>query len=371
MSIVDERGRVFGRFNLIDASVVIVLVLLIPIGYAAYAVFRPAPMRITSVKPTQLVKGRDTRLQITGEHFRPYLRAEVGGAQPNRFLIQTPADGEIVVPDLEPGTYDIALYDEVEEVARMKNAVTIVAPPAPPAVKMQLVGAFVNLDEAAARTITAGLQLPPRGNMVIEVVSAAMPARDLRRVRMGPLSVDLSVSGTWSVPATVRIGCVFNFDNQSCTVNGTAIVPGLVLAVSDTVRFVVDEARADTPGLPMDILVRFEGRQEVLDTMKAGDVDKLAPTGNGSRAARIVTVASRQTVAGQTSLRVGLQPLEVTTQTPDRIAVVEAVVRLVAEPGADGPSYRAGLVKPGALFTFDSPSYVARGSIVRSMPVQK
>ena len=35
MAIVDERGRLFGRFNLIDASLVAVLVLLLPIAYAA------------------------------------------------------------------------------------------------------------------------------------------------------------------------------------------------------------------------------------------------------------------------------------------------------------------------------------------------
>src|SRR5262249_1959084 len=115
MSIVDERGRLFGRFNLIDASVVAVVVLLLPIAFAAYVLFRPATMRTTGVEPQSVVKGPGTRVRLPGEHPRPYLRAEVGRVQPLRFLIESPTAGEISMPDLEPGTYDVALFDETEE----------------------------------------------------------------------------------------------------------------------------------------------------------------------------------------------------------------------------------------------------------------
>ena len=52
MTIVDERGRLFGRFNLIDAGVVFVLLVLVPLAYAAYRLFRPDPVRIESVEPS-------------------------------------------------------------------------------------------------------------------------------------------------------------------------------------------------------------------------------------------------------------------------------------------------------------------------------
>ena len=102
-----------------------------------------------------------------------------------------------------------------------------------------------------------------------------------------------------------------------------------------------------------------------------GDVDTLV--GGGSRAARIVSVISRQTVAGETSMRTlaGQQPFELTMQAPDRVAVVEIVVRLSAEVASDGPTYRASPLKLGAPFTFDSSAYIARGSIIRSMRLEK
>jgi hypothetical protein len=58
-------------------------------------------------------------------------------------------------------------------------------------------------------------------------------------------------------------------------------------------------------------------------------------------------------------------------QTPDRVAIVEAVIRLVAESGADGPLYRGGSLKLGSLFTFDSTAYIARGTIGRSARLSK
>ena len=373
MSIVDERGRLFGRFNLIDASVVAVVVLLLPIAFAAYLLFRPPPMRITSVTPNHVERGVGVHLRLTGEHFRPYLRAEIGRVQPTRFLIETPTAGEISMPDLEPGTYDVALFDEAEEVARMKDAVTVVTGPPPPTIKMQLVGMFTNLTEAAARLMKPGQRFPEHGDAVVEVVTAGPPAEDIRRVRMSALAVDVPVAGTWRVPATVRVGCVFNAGNQSCAVNGATIAPGLVLPVPNGAPFTVEEVRADSPGIGMEIAVRFVGRPEVLDLMKAGDVDRLALGGGGTRAARIVSVTNRQTVAGETLMKVmaGQQPIEMTTQTPDRVMVLEAILRLIAELGTDGPTYRAGTLKPGSLFTFDSPAYVAQGSIVRSTSISK
>jgi hypothetical protein len=373
MSIVDERGRLFGRFNLIDASVAAVIVLLLPVAFAAYTLFRPATMRITDVEPKRVVRGAGVRVRLTGEHFRPYLRAEVGRVQPSRFLIESPTAGEIAMPDLEPGTYDIALFDDAAEVARAEKAVTVVPPSRPALVYMQLVGMFTNLDEATARTVTAGRPFPDRSDAMVSVISAAAPVADIRRVKAAAQWVDVPVEGSWRVPATVRVGCEFNFDNQLCAVNGAPVMPGLVLPVGGPVRFIVDEVRADTAGVPMEVVVRFVGRQEVLDAMKAGDTDKLAAGGNGARAARVVNITNRQSVAGETLLKVppGQQPIEVTTQVPDRLAVVEAVIHLIAEPGADSPMYRASVIKPGAMFTFDSPSYVVQGPIVRIAPIHK
>src|SRR5262249_8645509 len=145
----------------------------------------------------------------------------------------------------------------------------------PPSIGIQLVGTFTNLDEHAAQNIKTGQRIPAGGGS-LEIVNAAPPLQDVRRVRMNTQTIDVPAAGTWRVPATVRVGCVFNFDNQSCTAGGVAIVPGLAMPAANGARFVVDEVRADTPGVPMELAVRFVGRPEALDLVKAGDVDTLA-----------------------------------------------------------------------------------------------
>jgi hypothetical protein len=51
MPLVDERGRLFGRINLIDAGVGVLILLLIPLGYAAYRLSRTPIPSITVALP--------------------------------------------------------------------------------------------------------------------------------------------------------------------------------------------------------------------------------------------------------------------------------------------------------------------------------
>ena len=79
MTIVDERGRLFGRFNLIDAAVVLVVVVLVPLVYAAYLLFRPPAMKILSVNPARIEQGRQGQFFIVSrqgenDHARKYNR---------------------------------------------------------------------------------------------------------------------------------------------------------------------------------------------------------------------------------------------------------------------------------------------------------
>ena len=44
MALIDEQGRLFGKVNLIDALVALVALLLIPLAYGAFLLFRaPVP----------------------------------------------------------------------------------------------------------------------------------------------------------------------------------------------------------------------------------------------------------------------------------------------------------------------------------------
>jgi hypothetical protein len=135
MPVIDARGRLFGRFNLIDVVAALFVVLLVPMGYVAYRVFRIPPTAITTVTPNTITPGPGRRLKLTGRNFQPYLVAFVSKTgEPysmlNRlpeslqasFLVETPTNVEVGLPPITPGTYDIHVYDESREVAYMKEA---------------------------------------------------------------------------------------------------------------------------------------------------------------------------------------------------------------------------------------------------------
>ena len=141
MSIIDDRGRLLGRVNLLDVAVVLAVVVLVPMGYVAFRIFRtPSPV-ITAVTPSTLAIDSPRRIRLTGEHFRPYLGAFVAktdepysvvnrlpNTQQATFLIETPTLVELALPPVGPGTYDIHLYDEAQEVAKRTAAFTIAQP---------------------------------------------------------------------------------------------------------------------------------------------------------------------------------------------------------------------------------------------------
>lgn len=137
--VLDRDGRAFGRFNVVDLAAIALVVVLIPLGYVAWRVFRtPAPV-IETVTPSVLDGDTPLRVELHGQHFRPYLSAfltksnlpfsvQEGGVDNFRatFLIETPTVVDLQLPDaLEPGTYDIYLFDEGKQVAHRASAVTL------------------------------------------------------------------------------------------------------------------------------------------------------------------------------------------------------------------------------------------------------
>src|SRR5262249_54115502 len=181
MTIVDERGRLFGRFNLIDAAVVLVVLVLISLAYAAYLLFRPDVMAIKSVEPSRVLVGQTPRIRIHGANLRPYLRAQIGPAQPHTFLIETPNEAELVLPQLPAGTFDLALYDEVQEVARMKNAITVESLAAGPRVALRLVGSFLGLDDATIKSLTPARKFSVDASSGYEILDVGAARDDARR----------------------------------------------------------------------------------------------------------------------------------------------------------------------------------------------
>src|SRR5437868_14667195 len=107
MPLLDERGRVFGRINLIDLVVMIVAISLLPLGYGAYVLFRQPRPRVTRLSPNRIVySAGEQRIGVTGEDFRPYLRAALGSHDARAFIVEGPTTAELRFTDLAPCTYD-------------------------------------------------------------------------------------------------------------------------------------------------------------------------------------------------------------------------------------------------------------------------
>lgn len=139
MWVIDERGRVFGRVNLIDAFVGVVLLGLIPLTYGVFLMFRPPIPTIVKVTPTQIAQSafqiRSPRIEIVGENFREALVLKFGDNPALGFLIQNSRHGEVIVPELPVGTYDLSLSDGGRVLFSLPGGLTITAPtvPVPPA----------------------------------------------------------------------------------------------------------------------------------------------------------------------------------------------------------------------------------------------
>ncbi len=131
MPVIDDRGRLFGKLNLIDAIVMVVAMGLIPLSYGAFMLFREQPPIITSIQPMQVTQGQPNTLLLTGEGFRPFLVARLGDFESSGFLVESPTIAEARMPDIPAGNYDFVLYDQARELVRMPGAITVVPPSAP------------------------------------------------------------------------------------------------------------------------------------------------------------------------------------------------------------------------------------------------
>lgn len=147
MPFVDERGRLFGRVNIVDAALVAFLLVLMPIVYTATRLFRVPKPEIERVEPATQQTAPAPRIRVIGRNLRPYLTAvatptglpslvepaQVALPQAGNITLVSPSLVEIELPRLPAGVYDLRLFDTTREVARLTNAFSLTAPPAPPA----------------------------------------------------------------------------------------------------------------------------------------------------------------------------------------------------------------------------------------------
>jgi hypothetical protein len=340
MPLIDNRGRVFGRLNLIDAAAVAFVLVLLPLAYGAYLLFRPSAPEIESVSRAEVTREERriaggvllaAKLKVRGSGFNPMLRAEIGGTPAMGFVFESPNSADVLVGPIAAGTHDLVLFDGVQEVARAKGAVTIAAPPT---TSIRLAGRFIGLEDGTARALKV--------DSMIVMLGALEPAR--ARVRSGQRVTELPVQGRVERPAVVEMPCDpapagSETSTDPCTVGGQSLTSDQAVIVT------VASAQGSIPLLVEDVLpagdaqrasarVLFTGGDEIA-AIRAGDRDAFLD----NRAAVVTAVSARERGSMMATLDLGV------------------------DASREGWRYRGQLVVPGSTLTLTTSSYVAAGRV--------
>ena len=231
MPIIDDQGRIFGRLNLVDAAVGVLLLVLLPAAYGSYLLFRAPTPRLTSVIPSSLRAGPGAQVEVRGENFRPYMRVSFNDVQGRSFLFYSPASAFVQLPDLPTGTYDVVLYDYMQEVSRLPAAFTSEPKPAPPKILVEVTGLLTSLNADQVKSLQPGVPIAePVALVRAEVLEVGRAEPETLRIQTGNTSaVIVPVAGTLQVPVRMRIACVVEMTAggiRHCAVNGIPLVAG-------------------------------------------------------------------------------------------------------------------------------------------------
>lgn len=302
MPLVDDHGRIFGRFNLLDLAAAVVLLGLIPLGYGAYALFRvPLPV-LTGIDLATQQLDREMRLTIHGANLRPYMRISLGNNQTRAFLFKDTTTAEVVFSDIPPGQYDVVLYDFAQERSRLPKGLTI-APPALPITEVYAAGYLTGVTEKVRDTIKRGFSFQG----LAEIVEIGAPGPDLARVAAADRLVDIPVGQTVKVPMLLRIPCTVEANSAgtaSCRANssngpgvflGPALGPGiyLPLPIFDLrLPFLISQIRPSNTPTSIEVRVRVAPSEDAGPMAKVGDTD-VGVAENPFAAGAVVTSALR------------------------------------------------------------------------------
>ena len=204
MTVLDERGRIAGRFNIIDVAAAVIIVVLVPLAVAAYLLFRTPVPTLASVLPATLIEGPGQRLEVNGSNLRPFMRVSFGTTPASAYFLGSTKYALVDVPPLKAGSYDVVLYDYAREVARLPNALTI-APVATDA-ELDLEGSFKSPSPALSAELKTGATFSDSGRPIATIVGLIGAIDSSIRFRVGDDSIVVPLTAR-DVAATVRVKC--------------------------------------------------------------------------------------------------------------------------------------------------------------------
>ncbi len=182
MTVIDDRGRIFGRVNLIDAGVALVVALVITFGVQLhYIATYPTPV-IERVEPVKIPPGKDALITIHGRNFDPQTVVKTGVSsttgifQSVRFI--SPTQIEFAISEGVPeGAYFVLVANRANKMAIMNNAFPVEAPP--PTLSTP----------AEAEPAPAPPQGPPPVFLRIRSRARSVPAAVAEAIRLGDIDL--------------------------------------------------------------------------------------------------------------------------------------------------------------------------------------
>lgn len=340
MSVIDKDGRVFGRLNLVDAFVAGFLLLLIPLGYATYLLFRPAAPRVDSVTPAEISR-QERRLgvggvimakfKVKGTGLNPMLRALIDDTPALAFVFENPNSADVLVGPVSPGAHDLVLFDGVQEVARSRGTISVQPGEA---TFIRASGFLTNLDRDLVAALTTGVKFPAAAP-AFEILALGPLRPGFNRVRLGASYVDQALPGLQEREALMSLRCDPARDDNPCTL-GDRPEGGrspMVLSLPGPIRyfnFAVYELLPSSAPRRARVQVRLIAETPAAE-IRVGDRDAFLD----SRAAVVTAIGPTIT------LDIGL------------------------DEAREGWRYRGQTIKPGARFELATERYHASGYVQR------
>ena len=300
MAVIDNDGRLLGRINLVDATVAAIAIVLIPIAYGTFLLFRSPAPRITSVERVPITQEErrvaggnrlTAKLKVRGSGFRPMLQASLDETRALGFVFENPNSADVLVGVVPPGPHDLVLFDGVQEVARRPKSVTITSPARQ---RVAVVGTLIDLDKSTADTLARGAVTPGSTDTIIAALGTAREAP----------------AGHWQRPAEIVMTCDADPNDDGCAVDGVPVTATRLSTLKLTgpsgtaLSFVLNEVLpADAP-TPASARVRLEAAPEILKLIQTGDRDDTLD----QRAAVTEAVGARSLAAVDIKVRLGIDP---------------------------------------------------------------
>jgi hypothetical protein len=211
---------------------------------------------------------------VHGINLRPFMRVSFDAHQGGSFLFADPARAVVSVSGMAPGVYDVILYDQAQERARLPKALEVIANPRAET-QLDLIGSFTGVPERVAAQLKEGMSLVALG----QIVRLAPAVPSVTRTLLAPaVLADVPSKNAFNVPAIIRADCtlVHRSTVVTCSAMDTALMEDAVLRpmVGNTsVLFQIDQIRTTEPSETVTVRVRMGGDRFLLDRMRVADRD--------------------------------------------------------------------------------------------------